>query len=248
MECSKESIEMPAYVVDNTSNVKAITEAVEGLRRMVALGKASEEALQSLEQNHHYNKIVGWATSGTHPAIRFSRFPRYQPISRDDMPNLADLRLDLTTGYRSQYGGHKCDEYPVRLCGEYYIYHKDESLSMEPIGNGDGVVIGKLRVNKNTISWIQNGRYTFPVTEKRKTVEATIARVRASYGAIEAVANTIGEWIIVADSKREESFCLNQKAKDLKRMAPKWLIKDGHVLRMLEDIVRASWIEGVMNQ
>jgi hypothetical protein len=241
----REVEERPTFVVGSNSDPVAIREAVEGLKKMVEAGKEAQRALDALEQDGHYDRPVRWLYGDNNYIVRRDRFPRYEPISPDDLPMVAELWLELLPGVDSQYGGHPCREYPLALRGNRLVFEKSRTLRQQPIEN---CRIGFLRISKNTMSWARDVRRTaFLVLKKCKTIETAIAQVR-DCEAVGPLGTTIGRNLVVLDPtcRHNSGFSLNQKARDLRDAAEKWIVEQGHAARMLEDVVRAAWVEMIM--
>lgn len=235
--------ERPSFVVGIDSNPNLAREAIEGLKKMVAAGEAAREALEALEKDGCCNRKVRWiGGSDDLPTLRCNRFPKYKPISPEDLPVMADLALHLMKGHKTAYGGHPCREYPLVLHGDC-IHSLKTGLVRQRLDGGvdGGVLVGTLRVSKLAVSWLSHKNTAYSVTKKCRTLDATISRV-ARCEALDALGGVIGDCIVVRGPKGY----LGQKAKDLKEAAGGWLVEQGHVVRMLEHVIRALWVEDVM--
>jgi hypothetical protein len=153
---------------------------------------------------------------------------------------MVDLSLEIQSSHFTQYGGHSCREYPLVLHGDCMRSHKKGLVRVQLDG---GVLVGTLRVSKVAISWL-SGRSgaAYLVTEKRKTLGAVVGRIARSE-ALEPLSDVIARYIVV----KGPNDYMGQKATDLRKAAGKWLLEQGHTLRMLEHVVRMLWVEGVMN-
>lgn len=234
----------PPYVVNDSSSPDKIRRAVENLKKMAKLGKKAEEALAALERHGCYDHVVTWieGADSNSPCVRRGRFPSYRTPLLSDIPDLNGLSLHLGgKNSAAQYGGHPCIEYNISLRGESLVWRKAGPVQA-PI-EGDPY-IGALRIGKRAVSYVSAGAST--ITEKKATLEATLARIQ-SCDAIEPLACTVARWVVRVDDRFSHNFRLNQHGKDLLERLPGWLTSGGHCVRMLEDIVKAAWVESIMD-
>ncbi len=230
----------PTYVVGNDSNPTHIRAAVEGLRKMAEMGEKARHALEALERDGHFDRLVHWVDGDdkSYRTIKCNRFPRFVEVSAADMPILDSLWLELGPAVRTQYGGHGCTEYLLSLRGDRFYQKKDRSLVLQPIPNR--IRVGTLRVSKRTISYLSSGsKVAYPVTEKKATVEATMSRI-SRCNALTPLSEACSNFLVVTGEG-----LLSQRARDMRAGSCRWMTDGGHAQRMLEDVVRALWIEGV---
>jgi hypothetical protein len=230
------------FVVNNRSDEAAIEKAVQGLRNMVDLGKKAQEALDALERDGHCNKTVVFAElnydKGRIPNLKRGRFPAYCPVSREDLPGLANLTVSLGRGYSTQYGGHCCVEHVLSLTGTGVT---DEAGKLVPREIAP-TSVGQLRVSSKTISFLDGSSAWF-LTNKMKRLDPMLAKMRES-DAMDRLAINVRRALIEHGGKQQE---FSQKGLDLWRTAEDWIRDDGHALRLFQDALRALHVLMIMD-
>jgi hypothetical protein len=231
------------FVVNNRSDEAAIEKAIQGLRNMVDLGKKAQEALDALERDGHYDKTVVFAElndydKGRLPNLKHGKFPAYCPVSREDLPGLANLTVSLGRGYSTQYGGHCCVEYVLSLTGTGVT---DEAGKLVPREIAP-TSVGQLRVSSRTISFLDGSSAWF-LTNKMKRLDLMLAKVAES-GAASRLAINVKRAVVTHDDNQQE---FTQRGLDLWRSAEDWIRDDGHSLRLLRDAIMALHCKLVMD-
>jgi len=231
------------FVVNNRSDEAAIEKALAGLRTMAKLGRKAQAALDALEHEGCYDKVVILAETSEYdktriPTLRKGRFPRYRSVSREDLPGLADLTLSLGHGSKTQYGGHSCVEYVLSLSGMGVVEKAGELLPHEIVPT----LVGQLRVSSRAVSYLDDNSAWF-LTNKMKRLDLMLAKVAES-GAASRLAINIRRTVVTHDDKQQE---FTQRGLDLWRSAEDWIRDDGHSLRLLRDAIMALHCKLVMD-
>lgn len=223
------------FSAGSNSSESRIEKVLKDLERMVQLGNEAQTALTELRTKGHYDKPVVFLedrysctslnTSLSSASVTEMSFPKYiEPVIRMD---LTQYGLELQYPRQKSAGGH-----PLM---EYYVYMR------KPDGTSP-VQLGKLRVNKNTTSFTSMSSHragTYEITKRCKTLEATLQRV-VECQALWCVASEMAKHMVT--SKQLET----QVGVDLLKKLNEELKTGGHVVRLLQDIVRGLFVEGVM--
>ncbi len=233
--------ELP-FVVGNDADPDKAKRVLEGLKRMAELGKKAEEALAALERDGRYDHVVVWVEGEDHSMhLNRNKLPAYKPISIEDAPMMAGLSLVLGSGTKTRYGGHECSEHPLYLRGECIVFYRGSGPRIEQMG--EQCQVGTLQVSKRAVLYMTSRcGAAYLVTERKASTEAMLAHI-AKCSARYFLASECALHLVRTPKYKTS---LDQKHTDLRGAIPNWLVEGGHVVRLLEDAVRAVWIDNVM--
>lgn len=244
---------MNRFCVDNNSDPGAVRQAVVDLKRTIRLGKRAEKVLQALKQDGHFDGKVPIVSKGGYGYVAsVHKFPAYQPISRDDIPEWSEISVECDERRTGEHGGSKFYTVPVFLKGRALCVQLDEdNLSA-------GKIVQKLQKLKIASARLgecrlkSNGTVTFAVSDRyhcdavfriRRNVNAS-AQAKAD---AMAFANILAQALVQYENQDWHAKArIPQKMLDLRQAVPAWLIEDGHVERMFNDMLNAIEIVNVM--
>lgn len=235
--------------MDNVSAESTVKAAIKALKRAVRYGKLAERALADLEAGKpvdrkvpvvYANPSLNWKASEKiqrHPTIHLCRFPEYEPVSRNDIPNWDSLTIEIGAKEKGTHGGMTFDQVPVYLVGTGLSLVKKE-------GNGpptaaierkklaaplDRALIGRIRLlNKKTTLSVRGKDGNFSVVK--------ISRHNSSFIA-HAAAHLLCRWdffdyMVSADATDH----VPQRMFDIRSNIPKWMEEDGTAMRLVNTL------------
>lgn len=241
--------------VDAVSDDKTRETTIYNLRRMVKYGKMAERALRDI-------KAQGFA-HGTFPTvgspIRNSYGNRHQvsnvvevrlkayvdPV-RELAPPLSDLGIYFGNVETSYNGGAEFEQLPLIVRGQIFRQRRDEHV----IEDGS-IPFGYLRLLKNGYSFEQ--RRTAPGPEEEMvhmTGTGSVFQVYSNFkydGAqkmLKGFAAAIS-WAVVRTAKGTEA---DQLTTDMEKAVEGWLMSEGHVHRMCEEMHRHLTVREVQSR
>ena len=237
------------FCVDNQSDPKSVARAITDLKRMAHLGDRAKKILEALETNGHFDGRMPVLTldRGLY-RVETRRYPAFEPISRDDIPGWYNLTVECGELKESKYGGSKFWAMPVYLNGTALMMGRDSDgtykgkvLKVTMKCRFDRARLGECRLKSNgTVTFEAASNYRWGISgvfrikrdpdasdktrEEANIFARMVAQCLVNYGEV----NYYGGPII-----RE----IPQKMLDLQAEVPKWLIEDGLVKRMFNDIL-----------
>jgi hypothetical protein len=243
---------MFAFCVDNQSDPKKVQRALKDLKRTVLLGKLAEKALKALKKGEPHDRpvltvrtrrVVGeydpvYRRGSTREyETSIHRFPALRPVSRQDLPDLDKLSVEFGSFKKVEVAGWILSEAPVYLSGTGLLMKVDES-TMRYTGKVARVVfnsetdlalLGTLRIKKKGLSFIPNTVYS---NGCNNIIELSAGREWTRLA--EIVAGVLVNFNSTATSQRRS--LIPQKMIDLQRNAAAWIIEDGIVHRMIQEM------------
>lgn len=243
------------FVVDNNSDPEAAQEALRNLRRTIKLGKIAERALKAIQTEGHYDGQVVVVSRDVYYGAQVHRFPAYQSVSRADIPNWDQLAVvcgDKTTG---SHGGSKFDQVPVWLQATGWAPDRDENAV--PTGKWERVRLGErlARARLGNCRMKKGGEVTFDPSTMLGFSPEGVFRIKRNPDAssktrAEAIqfAKLVAHCLVNCGMSHEWQLRQKcpQKLLDLQRVAQHWLIEDGIVKRMFNDMLDAIEVVKVM--
>lgn len=207
------------FNVDNNSSDEAVERAIVDLKKMVEFGKRAEVALAELKSHGFYDEPTPTIQQqGRNDRVYYSvaihTFTKRETVSRLDLAPFDSIQIEFGDGFdKSTYGGHESKSVRIFATGIAKVQQADGRYTEEPFRSR----IGKVRVNQNYFSFIpckSNGAF------KVYTSLKVSPKAQASY---EAIATAISTQLV--DVVKDVIY--NQVSMDLRERAPKWLIEDG---------------------
>jgi hypothetical protein len=245
---------MKRFCIDNKSDPDLVRQAVVDLKRTVRLGKRAEKVLQALKQDGHFDGDVPIVAKNGYLGYVASvhKFPAYQPISRDDIPGWSEISVECDERRTGEHGGSKFYTMPVFLRGQalYAQLDDDNMLTGKIAQKLQKLKIASARLGECRLK--SNGTVTFAVSDRYYC--GAVFRVRRNINAsanakadAKAFASILAQALVQFDDRDWHAKARTpQKLLDLRQTVPSWLIEDGHVERMFNDMLDAIEIVNVM--
>jgi hypothetical protein len=245
-------LKKPQFTVDESISQEDAEEALRDLRRMIRYGRMAERAMKSLQEKGYYDGLAPLApeTDQLHRGqysvgkqksdVRFAHLPKRLPISREDLGPMAELRLDFDKVETTSYSGNPCKEVKIYLEGPM-AFQVASGLPKYKIDE-DRRQIGKIRINKGHLSWLENTASGYGEGSAwRVYKEMKYAGAQESLAAFSKGASLI----LV---KREDSdHVFAAKTLELQATAWEWFLADGHAERFFAEIHQMTKIAEVMD-
>lgn len=233
------------FCVNNRSDPKSVTEAVTALKRMVRFGKRAERALKELETEGFFDgRVPVMDPCYKSYSARVVRFPAYIPISRDDIPGWKDMTIDFGELHKGSHGGHEFRQFQVffrgtALAAETEDYTHTGKILYEPQKHGVKTSqLGYCRIKSNgsvTFAPCFCGYPNVPsvIRVKRNPEASDKTRTEALQFA------TMLAYVIIQcnDGYGYDREKIPQQLLDLRVALPVWLVEDGIVRRMFNEIL-----------
>jgi hypothetical protein len=246
------------FVVDNNSDPEEARKALRDLRRTAMMGRRAERALKAIEAEGHYDGqvvVIVFDERAEYYSAVPHRFPAYQSVSRADIPNWDQLAVvcgDKTTG---SHGGSKFDQVPVWLQATGWAPDRDENAN--PTGRWERVRLGErlAQARLGNCRMKKGGEVTFDPSTMLGFNPEGVFRIKRNPDAssktrAEAVqfAKLVAHCLVNCGMSHEWQLRQKcpQKLLDLQRVAQHWLIEDGIVKRMFNDMLDAIEVVKVM--
>lgn len=246
------------FVVDNNSDPEEARKALRDLRRTAMMGRRAERALKAIEAEGHYDGqvvvIVFDGHYGYYSAVPH-RFPAYQPVSRADIRDWEQLSVvcgDKTTG---SHGGIKFAQVPVYLQATGWAPDRDENAV--PTGKWERVKLG-LKVHRARLGDCRmksNGEVTFCPSTLFGHLSNGVFRIKRNPDASDKTRQEAAFFAKIAahclvDCGMRHELKLQakcpQKILDLQAAVQVWMLEDGIVKRMFNDMLDSIEVIKVM--
>ena len=241
---------MKRFVVDNRSDPEAVREAVTDLKRLIRLGKHAEKALQKIRSEGHYDgrvATVGCSCPGGYLSASIHRFPAYVPVFRDMIPGWENLAIWCGEVGVDSHGGTKFPTISVHLSGNGFSMNSEKPgftfpVQFDAIPKGQSR-IGFLRLKKNgDVTFTPVHGYASPVIRVWRNPE--LSKTRA---AMAEFARIVAKKLVHGGEPYEQSrINVPQWMIDLNREAAGWMVEDGIVKRMFNDMLDAALVVKVI--
>jgi hypothetical protein len=244
----------PQFTVDESIDAEMAEKALKNLRRMVRYGRMAERAMKSIAQKGYYDGLTPLA-DGIEPfyggrfsqgkkksEIRFARLPMRQPISREDLGPMSDLRLELGKIENTSYSGNSCKEVQLYINGPMAIQQKS-ALPVYTIEE-DCRKIGSVRINKGHLSWLENDRNGNSGGAWRIYKEMKYAGARDS---LVAFAKGVSLMLCVRDKGDDGTLVYSAKTLELQETAWEWFLADGYAEKFFREIHELIRVAEVMD-
>lgn len=252
------------FCVDNSSGDAAVRKALIDLHRTVKMGKLAERALATLRETGCCDRRVPVISreSGRYE-VWTRRFPAYVPISRESIPNWDYLTVECGERKEGTYAGKTFHEVPVFLSGTALMME----LSSDNGGYTGKVIRVKMKAPRHlarlgSCRLKSNGEVTFEANQVyggrtavfriKRNIDAsdrTREEARTFAGIVAKClinfAEDIGRFHGSYHPGRGYSR-IPQEMVDLMAAVPDWLIEDGHIKRMFNDMLNSVEIVKVM--
>jgi hypothetical protein len=242
------------FVVDNNSDPAEAKQVLRQLRRTVRLGKIAERALKSLEERGSFDsRVVVLHREYGYYCAAVRKLSAYRPFSRDDVPGWPELTVVCGKKTIGSHGGSRFDQVSLWLLGTGFAPRRH----IKPVDQWEQVTLrkGVPGARLGTCRMKANGEVTFVVSSSLEETTNCVIRISRNPGAsakslaeAQRFARVVAACLV--DVGRPHELELFKKCPqyltDLRRAAPDWLIEDGHVHRMFNDILDAVAVVRVM--
>lgn len=255
---------MSTFCLDNRSDPESVARAKKALRRMIRLGKRAEKIMERIETVGHFDGrmplvFFGRKTYGNHDGydVSIHRFPAYRSISRDDVPGWNDITVECGEREEGSYGGSKFWTMPVYLKGSALVEEIDDKYArtgrvnvMNLKATLKSARLGECRLKSNgTVTFDTDRAFSYGINVfriRRNPDASDKAREEATLFAKAVARSLIRHEENTGSYYRESNTKTPQKLLDLQATIPRWLLEDGFVKRMFNDMLDAIEVVKVM--
>lgn len=246
---------VPTFVVDENSEPEVAAEAMKDLRRMVRYGDMAKKALREIKQNGYYDGLTplsskagqSWQNKYSkvptrdrkQSHIQFVCLPRRIEISRSDLGDLSQLRVEVGSVEEGSFAGHTTRVVPVYISGPFTFQVQTEKPIFE-IKEGK-CQVGQIRINKGYLSWIS------PTGAVHRLYKDT--KYPGAKDTIRAFAMALSKSLIStesADPEDTEGLRPSAKTLDLRSHAWNWILNEGHAERLISSVFNLVHVADVM--
>jgi len=224
------------FSVDHFSDDKSARTQLLHLRRMARLGKVAERALADIERQGYTNKLLPVAVvrkeawrqqNGGLPFshdVQHVRFRQREDISRADLGPMDQIHVEFGSMKDGYYSAFKNKEAPVSIKGPF---RRQVNAQGQLVTENLSVEIGKVRINKSHLSFVE-GSYNGTAWQVYKSIKVSPHALAAYKGIAICVAKAIVD--------TAPNIAKSARVHDLQTNAPDWLVEDGHIERLCQEI------------
>lgn len=249
------------FSVDHFSDDVTCRKILLKLKRTIRLGKLAQDALREIETTGFTERMLpvsgerndsSWDNQSKKYCkshnVQLVRFRKREDISRADLGPMDQIHIELGKMVEGKYSVFVNKETDLTIHGPFRRQIDAQgTLETQELS----VKIGFVRINKSHLSFVENG-YGGATHQVYKSLKVS-QHAAASY---KAMANCIAKAIIGVSNERVvdpvtgvisgKEIDMSAKVHDLQAAAPQWLVDDGHIERICNEIHQTVKVLTVM--
>lgn len=235
------------FSVDEHSDDETARKVLLQLKRMARLGKVAERALKEIEEKGFCNRQLpvafaskdSWKKQAdssyicTHD-ISHVKFRKREDISRADLGPMDQIHIEFGGMRDGHYSAFSNKEAPLLLRGPF---RRQINVEGELETQELSVEVGKVRINKSHLSFVE-GTYSGKTHQVYKAQGVSPHALVAYKG--------MAECFVKAIVDTTPGISMSARTHDLRTTAPQWLVEDGHIERLCQEIHKTIRVLEVM--